>query len=110
MSEEKVIPFIEHLVELRKRLVVIVIAVVVGMGVAWNFSSDLLRFIEKPLTGKTYLTDIKKDVYLKVKALAPSMYARYKLDQEINTPQKQRPLNYRAPLEPFFIQCKISML
>ena len=110
MSEEKVVPFIEHLVELRKRLVVIVIAVVVGMGVAWNFSSELLKFIEKPLTGKTYLTEIKKDVYLKVKELAPSMYTRFKLDQEINTPQKQRPLNYSAPLEPFFIQCKISML
>lgn len=110
MNEEKVVPVIEHLVELRKRLVVIVIAVVVGMGVAWNFSGELLKFIEKPLTGKTYLTEIKKDVYLKVKELAPSMYIRYKLDQEINTPQKQRPLNYSAPLEPFFIQCKISML
>ena len=42
MSEEKVLPFIEHLVELRKRLMVIVIAVVIGMGVAWNFSNDLL--------------------------------------------------------------------
>ena len=110
MSEEKVVPFIEHLVELRKRLVVIVIAVVIGMGVAWSYSSDLLKFVEKPLTGKTYLTEIKKDVYLKVKELAPSMYTRFKLDQEINTPQKQRPLNYSAPLEPFFIQCKISML
>jgi sec-independent protein translocase protein TatC len=110
MSEEKVVPVIEHLVELRKRLVVIVIAIVVGMGVAWNFSGDLLKFIEKPLTGKTYLTEIKKDVYLKVKELAPAMYIRYKLDQEINVPQKQRPLNYSAPLEPFFIQCKISML
>lgn len=110
MSEERTIPFIEHLVELRKRLVVIVIAVVIGMGVAWNFSGDLLRFVEKPLTGKTYLTDIKRDVYLKVKELAPSMYARYKLDKEINTPQKQRTLNYSAPLEPFFIQCKISVL
>lgn len=110
MSEEKVVPFIEHLVELRKRLVVIVIALVVGMGVAWNFSSDLLKFIEKPLTGKTYLTEIKKGVYLKVKELAPSMYARYKLDQEISAPPKQHPLNYSAPLEPFFIQCKISML
>jgi sec-independent protein translocase protein TatC len=110
MSEEKVVPVIEHLVELRKRLVIIVIAVVVGMGVAWNFSGDLLKFIEKPLTGKTYLTEIKKDVYLKVKELAPSMYIRYKLDQEINAPQKLRPLNYSAPLEPFFIQCKVSML
>ena len=110
MSEEKVASVIEHLVELRKRLIVIVIAVVVGMGVAWNFSNDLLKFVEKPLTGKTYLTEIKKDVYLKVKELAPSMYSHYKLEQEINTPQKLRPLNYSAPLEPFFIQCKISML
>lgn len=110
MSEEKVIPFIEHLVELRKRLVVIVIAVVIGMGIAWNYSTDLLHFIEKPLTGKTYLTEIKKDAYLKVKELAPAIYIRYKLDQEINAPQKQRPLNYSAPLEPFFMQCKISML
>ena len=110
MSEEKVIPVIEHLVELRKRLVVIVIAIVIGMGVAWNFSGELLRFIEKPLTGKTYLTEIKKIAYLKVKEIAPSVYSHYKLDQEITAPQKQHPLNYSAPLEPFFIQCKISML
>lgn len=110
MSEKKVVSVIEHLVELRKRLIIIVIAVVIGMGVAWSFSNDFLRFVEKPLTGKTYLTEIKRDVYLKVKELAPAMYTRYKLDQEINTPQKQRPLNYSAPLEPFFIQCKISML
>ena len=110
MSEEKVVPFIEHLVELRKRLIIIVVAVVVGMGISWNYSNDLMKFVEKPLTGKTYLTDLKKVVYLKVKELAPSMYTRYKLEQEINAPQKLRPLNYSAPLEPFFIQCKISML
>lgn len=110
MNEEKVVPFMEHLVELRKRLIIIVVAVLIGMGVAWNYSNDLMKFVEKPLTGKTYLTDIKKDVYLKVKELAPAMYTRYKLEQEINAPQKLRPLNYSAPLEPFFIQCKISML
>jgi sec-independent protein translocase protein TatC len=110
MTEEKVAPFIEHLVELRKRLIVIVVAVIIGMGVAWNYSNDLMRFVEKPLTGKTYLTEIKKTVYLKVKELAPAMYTRYKLDQEINAPTKERRLNYSAPLEPFFIQCKISML
>ncbi len=110
MSEERVIPVMEHLIELRRRLVVIVIAVVIGMGVAWNFSSELLKFIEKPLTGATYLTEIKKDLYRKVKEISPTIYTRYKLDQEINTPQKQHSLNYSAPLEPFFIQCKISML
>ena len=110
MTEEKVAPFIEHLVELRKRLVIIVIAVVIGMGVAWNLSNDILNFVEKPLTGRTYLTEIKKKVYAQVKVYAPSLYTRYKLEQEVNAPQKTRVLNYSAPLEPFFIQCKISML
>src|SRR6266568_1940614 len=110
MSEEKIVPFIEHLVELRKRLVVIVIAIVIGMGVAWNFSNDLLHFIEKPLTGETYLTGIKKSVYAKVKERAPALYSHFNLDKDANTPQKQHVLNYSAPLEPFFMQCKISML
>ena len=110
MTKEKVLPFIEHLVELRKRLMIVVIAVVIGMGVAWNFSTDLLKFIEKPLSGKTYLTDVKKNVYAQVKEWSPALYTRYKLEEEINAPVKMRPLNYSAPLEPFFIQCKISML
>lgn len=109
-EKEKVIPFIEHLVELRKRLVIIVVAVVIGMGVAWNFSNAILDFVERPLTGQTYLTEIKKKVYLQVKERAPALYTRYKLEQEVNTPQKKHVLNYSAPLEPFFIQCKISML
>ena len=110
MDKEKSLPFIEHLVELRKRLVVIVIAVVIGMGVAWNFSSLILEFVEKPLTGHTYLTDIKKALYAELKSRSPDLYARYKLEKEINVPEKKRVLNYSAPLEPFFIQCKISML
>jgi sec-independent protein translocase protein TatC len=100
MTEEKVLPFMEHLVELRKRLIVCVVAVIIGMGFAWNFSNDLLSFVERPLTGKTYLTELKKVVYLEVKERYPSIYARY----------KDRQLNYSAPLEPFFIQCKISMI
>jgi len=110
MDKEKSLPFIEHLVELRSRLVIIVIAVVIGMGVAWNFSSPILNFIEKPLTGQTYLTEIKKRVYEEVRMRAPALYKHYKLDQELKAPPKLRPLNYSAPLEPFFIQCKISML
>jgi sec-independent protein translocase protein TatC len=110
MSAEKVAPFIEHLVELRKRLIIIVVAMVIGMGVAWNFSSAVLTFVEKPLTGKTYLTEIKKRVYAKVKERAPAMYSHFKLEQESAAPDKKHVLNYSAPLEPFFIQCKISML
>lgn len=110
MSEEKVVPFIEHLVELRKRLVIIVIAVIVGMGFAWNLSNDILEFMEKPLTGQTYLTEVKKKVYSAIKERYPDIYSRAKLDEEFSKPQKKHALNYTAPLEPFFIQCKISML
>ncbi len=110
MKEEKVASFIDHLVELRKRLIIIVVAVVVGMGIAWNFSDGILQFIEKPLTGQTYLTEIKKKAYLEVKDRAPALYAHLKLEQELNAPFKKRVLNYSAPMEPFFMQCKIAML
>ena len=33
------------------------------MGVAWNFSTDLLTFVERPLTGHTYLVELKAKVY-----------------------------------------------
>ena len=110
MTEEKVLPFMEHLVELRKRLIICVVAVVIGMGFAWNFSNDLLSFVERPLTGKTYLTELKKVVYLEVKERYPSIYERYKLDKDLTATVKDRQLNYSAPLEPFFIQCKISII
>lgn len=110
MADEKVLPFMEHLVELRKRLIICVVAIVIGMGIAWNFSSDLLNFVEKPLTGKTYLTEIKKQVLDQIKGRYPQIYQRYHLEAERPVAQKPRMLNYSAPLEPFFIQCKISML
>jgi sec-independent protein translocase protein TatC len=109
-GNDKVLSLIEHLVELRRRLIVIVFAVVIGMGVAWNFSGPVLTFIEKPLTGKTYLTEVKKSAYLKVKEHFPSLYTRYQLDKEFTVAPKDRRLNYSAPLEPFFVQCKISAI
>jgi sec-independent protein translocase protein TatC len=110
MSQEKVLPFIEHLVELRKRLIIVVVAVVIGMGIAWSYSSELLNFIERPLKGKTYLTEIKKSVYAEMKKRAPSLYYHYKLEKEMEDTTKDRRLNYSAPLEPFFVQCKISLI
>ena len=109
-NNERVLPFIEHLAELRKRLIVIVTAIVIGMGVSWNFSTPLLKFIEKPLTGQTYLTEVKKRVYDKVKERYPAVYSHYQLGKEEVVDAKDRRLNYSAPLEPFFIQCKISMI
>lgn len=109
-QEEKFLPFVEHLVELRKRLIIAVTAIIIGMGVSWNFSGDLLSFVEKPLTGRTYLTEMKKSVYTQVKERYPAIYSRYNLEKDLNPPQRERVLNYSAPLEPFFIQCKISLI
>ncbi len=112
MSEEnaKVLPFLEHLAELRKRLIIIITAVVIGMGLAWNISGDVLHFVTKPITGKTYLTEIKKQVYEEVGKRWPAAYQQFGLGKEMTAPPKERKLNYSAPLEPFFVQCKISII
>jgi sec-independent protein translocase protein TatC len=112
MSEAapKVLPFIEHLVELRKRLIIVVIAVIIGMGCAWNLADEMLVFMEKPLTGTTYLDVAKQKGYRYLKERFPAIYSRANLEHELNKPKKQHALNYTAPLEPFFIQCKISAI
>jgi len=110
MTTEKMLSFVEHLVELRKRLIVVILAIVIGMGIAWNVSGEILTFIEKPLTGRTYLSELKTEAYRIVKERYPDFYTRHKLDKEIVVKSADRMLNYSAPLEPFFIQCKIALI
>jgi len=111
MSDGKVMSFIDHLTELRMRLIRCVIALLIGMGVAWNFSTALLSFVERPLTGHTYLSEVKSTVYEALMRHYPGIYDRYRLG--INgpaVPAEDRKLNYSAPLEPFFVQIKISLI
>jgi sec-independent protein translocase protein TatC len=110
MADDKTLPFLEHLVELRRRLIIMFIAVVIGMGLSWNLAPTLLNFIEKPISGTTYLTGIKQSVYEEVRRYAPAIYTRFQLDKELAGTVKKRALNYSAPLEPFFVQCKISFI
>jgi sec-independent protein translocase protein TatC len=110
MSDWKAPAVIEILMALRKRLIVIAVAITIGMGVSWNFSPSLLSFVEKPLTGKTYMAELKITVFKKVKDRWPALYEHYKLDEDLNSSIKERQLNYSTPLEPFFIQCKISLI
>jgi sec-independent protein translocase protein TatC len=110
MENVKTLSFVEHLVELRKRLVIAVMAIVIGMGIAWSFSNDLLTFIEKPLTGRTYLSEVKVWAYQQVKSHYPTVYSRYQLEKVSAVVVRERKLNYSAPLEPFFVQCKISVI
>ncbi|WP_298270931.1 twin-arginine translocase subunit TatC [Geobacter sp.] len=112
MTEEPqtVQPFLEHLAELRKRLIIIITAVIIGMGFAWNLSGSILSFVTKPLTGHTYLTDIKKRAYEEIGRRYPAVYRQLDLGKETREAPKERMLNYSAPLEPFFVQCKISII
>jgi len=102
---------VEHLTELRKRLLWSVFALLVGMGVAWHYAGQILFFVERPLTGHTYLVAVKADIYEAMKSRFPAVYERYKLAEHPATPRPEdRKLNYTAPLEPFFVQIKISMI
>lgn len=110
MSNEKLLPFIEHLAELRKRLIIIVVAVTIGMGCAWNVSTEILDYIEQPLTGATYLTIVKQRILTELRSRAPDIYSRHIQEHAPARLERKRQLNYSAPLEPFFVQCKIAML
>jgi sec-independent protein translocase protein TatC len=111
MENAKSMSLVGHLTELRARLIRCFIALIIGMGLAWNFSTDLLTFVERPLTGHTYLVERKARVYEAVKKRYPRIYDRYKLGNDLRTASKEeRKLNYSAPLEPFFVQIKISMI
>ena len=88
MKDDKTMPLMEHLGELRRRLIRCVFAVIVGMGVAWNFSGGMLSFVERPLTGHTYLQELKVEVYQAMKQRFPGLYSRYKLgDSTLNVPK-----------------------
>ncbi len=111
MKDDKVMPLMEHLSELRRRLIRCLLAIILGMGVAWNFSGGMLAFGERPLTGHTYLQELKSEVYQAMKQRFPNLYGRYKLGEStLNVPREDLRLNYSAPLEPFFVQIKISMI
>jgi sec-independent protein translocase protein TatC len=111
MTNSKMMSLVDHLTELRIRLIRCFIALIIGMGVAWSFSGDLLTFVERPLTGHTYLVELKAKVYEAVRKRYPTMYDRYKLGNDLTSVSREdRKLNYSAPLEPFFVQIKISMI
>ena len=111
MEDGKVMSLVGHLTELRKRLLWSILALLVGMGVAWNYVDVLLTFIERPLTGHTYLVEVKATLYEAMKHRFPALYERYQRGEPAaGLRQEDRKLNYTAPLEPFFVQIKLSML
>lgn len=76
--------FIEHLEEFRKRLIVCIVAMLVGFGVSWYFSEELLRLLLYPLLpllpqyhGELIYTGLAEPfmLYLKISLLAGAFLA-----------------------------------
>ncbi len=101
--------FLDHLQELRKRLIVILIAVFIGMAVSWPLAPAVQRFIQKPLREPSITQKLQYRVSVWAAQKFPTITKRLGLEPappEV-TPHK---LNYMAPLEPFFVQMKISLI
>lgn len=67
-------PFTSHLVELRKRLIISVVAIIAGFGISYNYSEALFKILARPLPLGTTFTFIRLIepffTYMKVSLLA----------------------------------------
>jgi len=102
-------PFLEHLQELRKRLIASFIALFIGMMVAWPLVPTVQQFITRPLNEPSVTQKWSYELQTWLVQRYPEVTRRWNLDPK---PPQVNPhkLNYMAPLEPFFVQMKISMI
>ncbi|MFZ5449425.1 MAG: twin-arginine translocase subunit TatC [Thermodesulfobacteriota bacterium] len=101
--------FLEHLEELRQRLIVCVAAILICMAIAWPLVPTVQTYITKPLQ--------EPSVTQKWSYLAESwLIQKFPQIGQILGGQPKPPevtphrLNYMAPLEPFFVQMKIALI
>ncbi len=101
--------FLEHLEELRHRLIICAVALVICMAISWPLVPTVQQFITRPLQEPSVTQ--KMSYVLETWAIQkfPDLAHRVGLTP---TPPKVSPhrLNYMAPLEPFFVQMKIAMI
>ena len=83
VSDEGKMTFLEHLEELRKRLIIIVISIFVGMLICWFFREQILSFLVDPL---------------------------YVAWRQVDGLPEPKPLNFSSMLEPFIAYLKLSAL
>lgn len=101
--------FLEHLQELRQRLIVCLVALFLAAAVAWPLTPMVQRFIQRPLMEPSVVQKLQYHLASWTYRQFPELSRRLGLDPKPPqvTPHK---LNYMAPLEPFFVQMKISLL
>jgi sec-independent protein translocase protein TatC len=101
--------FLEHLHELRTRLIVCIVALVVAAAVAWPVTPIVQRFIQRPLMEPSIIQKAHYSLASWAQERFPGLSQR--LGFEPQPPQvNPHKLNYMAPLEPFFVQMKISLI
>ena len=102
--------FLEHLEELRKRLIISIVAVVIGMAIAWPLVPTVQKIITRPLNEPSITQRWHYAIESFVLQKFPNAAKNFGLEKP--EPPKVNPhkLNYMAPLEPFFVQMKISMI
>lgn len=59
MQQDSKMPFTSHLSELRKRLIICIIAIAVGFGISYNYSDALFRILARPLPPGTTFSFIR---------------------------------------------------
>lgn len=101
--------FLEHLEELRRRLIYIAIALVMGMMIAWPLVPTVQRFITRPLVEPSVIQKWSYFFQSWVMQKFPDMAQKLGVDPSPPRVEPHR-LNYMAPLEPFFVQMKISLI
>jgi sec-independent protein translocase protein TatC len=101
--------FLDHLQELRTRLIVCIVALFIATAVAWPLSPLVQRFIQRPLLQPSVIQKLKYSLSTWTHQQFPKLADKLGLHPE---PPKVTPhkLNYMAPLEPFFVQMKISLI
>ncbi len=110
VTEVGTMSFLEHLEELRKRLIVCIFALVIGMGVAWPLVPTVQQIITRPLNEPSITQRWHFAIESFFLEKFPNAAKGFGLEKP--EPPKVNPhkLNYMAPLEPFFVQMKISLI
>ncbi len=91
MPDEKM-PLTEHLVELRKRIIVSVIAIGIGFGICFNYSEDIFRILILPMKSSLSFSLTYPFITLLIKQTSPAT------------------LIFTAPAEAFWMHMKISFI
>lgn len=93
MAETKMMPLMEHLGELRKKITISLVAILIAFVVSFNYSENILRFLMFPLR---YTLDFS----------VRKMYMYYVYQDKL----KDTKLVFLSPVEGFWMNMKIALV